>query len=233
MRTLFTAIILVLVVNALALGGLAGWLGATDRLSKDRIREAAGVFNNTLSEQETLQAELAASEQEAIDMAEQVMRLQQVADGPVTPEMRLRSIQKVDEKHRAMVERRKVEADALTTQIDAQRRLVEGRIAELDAKQKAFDEAVAAQLGEMQEQDFKEAIAMLEGIPSKQAKAVFQELLKTGSQEQVVSYLSAMDERKAAKVLKEFKDPNEVAQAAVLIEQLRQRSDQVKKEADL
>ena len=48
-----------------------------------------------------------------------------------------------------------------------------------------------------------------------------------------MDYLSAMEERKAAKVLKEFKLPNEVAQAATLIEQLRQRTDQVKQEADL
>ena len=40
MRTLFTVFILVLVINVLALGALAGWLGATGRLSKERVREA-------------------------------------------------------------------------------------------------------------------------------------------------------------------------------------------------
>ena len=69
--------------------------------------------------------------------------------------------------------------------------------------------------------------------PPKQAKAVFQELLTAGGEKQVVSYLSAMEERKAAKVLKEFKLPNEIDQAAMLIEQLRQRTDLVKQEANL
>lgn len=231
MRTLFTAFILVLLVNALALGGLLGYLGATDRLSKDRVRDAAAIFSNTLQEQQAVEAERAKSEQEALELAEQALRLEQVASGPVTPEARLASIQNVDEKQRALIERRKVEVEQLQRQLETQRRVIEKRIAELDEKQKAFNEAVAAQLDEMQQEDFKEAVAMLEGIPPKQAKAVFQQLLKEGNQEQVVSYLFAMEERKATKILTEFKQPNEVVQAADLIEQLRQRSDQVKQEA--
>ena len=233
MRTLFTAFILVLVVNAFALAGLAGWLGATGRLSKDRVRAAADVFHNTLEEQAALEAEAEAAEAEALELAEQALRLQQVAGGPVTPEARLDKIQRVDETQRAMIDRRKTEVESLQRQLDTQRKLIEQRLAELDAKQKAFDEAVVAQLQEMEDEDFKQAIAMLEGIPPKQAKAVFQQLLKDGGQEQVVSYLYAMEERKAAGVLKEFKQPNEVAQAADLIEQLRLRSEQVKQEANL
>jgi hypothetical protein len=233
MRTLFTAFILVLLVNALALGGVVGWLAATDRLSKDRIREAAGVFHNTIQEQAALDAEKAKAEEEALELAEQALRLEQVAGGPMEPEQRLAALQQVDEKQRALIERRKVEVEQLQRQLDTQRRMIEQRIAELDAKQQAFDEAVAEQLDEMEEEDFKEAVAMLEGIPPKQAKAVFQELLQEGDQEQVVSYLSAMEQRKAAKVLKEFKLPNEVAQAADLIEQLRLRTEQVKQEAEL
>ena len=176
MRTLFTAFILVLLVNALALGGLLGWLGATDRLSKDRVRQAAGLFSNTLQEQQALEAEQAKAEQDALDLAEQALRLEQVAGGPVSPEARLDAIQRVDEKQRALIERRKVEVEALQRQLDTQRKIIEKRIAELDEKQKAFNEAVAAQLDEMQQDDFKEAVAMLEGIPPKQAKEVFQQL---------------------------------------------------------
>lgn len=233
MRTLFTAIILVLLVNALALGGLFGWLGATGRLDKERVREAVAVFSNTIREQEALEAEQAAAEQDAIEMAEQAMRMQQVAGGPVTPDELLESIRRVDETQQAMVKRREVEIQSLLRQLDLRQRRIEEKLAELNAKQQAFDEAVEAQIGEMEEEDFKEAVAMLEGIPAKQAKAVFQQMLRQGERDQVVSYLSAMEERKAAGVLKEFKQPNEVPQAAELIEQLRQRTDQLKQEADL
>ncbi len=233
MRTLFTAFILVLVINTLALGALAGWLGATGRLNKDRVRDAVAVFNHTIDEQAKLAEEAEQAELEAQEMVERDLRMQQVAGGPLTPEARLQSIQVVDEKQRALLERQKVEAEALRRQLNSQQRLIEQKIAELDTKQQAFETAIATKIEAMQDQDFKEAIAMLEGIPPKQAKQVIQQWLTGGAQEQVVDYLSAMEERKAAKVLKEFKLPNEVAQAATLIEKLRQRTDQVKAEADL
>jgi hypothetical protein len=233
MRTLFTAFILVLVINVLALGALAGWLGSTGRLSKERMRDAVAVFDQTIEEEARIAAEQEQADLEAQEMIERDLRMQQVAGGPVTPEARLKSIQVVDEKRRALIERQKVEAAALKRQLNAQQKLIEQKIAELDAKQEAFDTAIASKIEKMQSEDFKEAIAMLEGIPPKQAKQVLQEWLTEGSQEQVVDYLSAMEERKAAKVLKEFKLPNEVEQAATLIDQLRQRTDQVKEEANL
>lgn len=233
MRTFFTAIILVLVINVLALGALAGWLGASGRLNKDRLRDAVAVFNHTIDEEAKLAAEAEQAELDAQAMAERELRMEQVAGGPVTPEARLASIQVVDEKRRALIERQKVEAEALKRQLSAQQRLIEQKIAELDTKQQAFDQAIATKIQAMQQEDFKEAIAMLEGIPPKQAKQVIQQWLNEGAQSQVVDYLSAMEERKAAKVLKEFKQPNEVAQAATLIEQLRLRTDQVKQEAEL
>lgn len=233
MRTLLTAFTLVLVINVLALGALAGWLGVSGRLSKDRLRDAVAVFNQTLEEEAQLAAEAEQAELDAQALAERALRMEQVAGGPVTPEARLDSIQVVDDKTRALLERQKVEAEALKRQLDAQQRLIEQKIAELEVKQQAFDAAIASKVEQMQSDDFKEAIAMLEGIPPKQAKGVLQQWLNNGAEEQVVDYLSAMEERKAAKVLKEFKLPTEVAQAASLIEQLRQRTEQFKEEADL
>lgn len=233
MRTLFTALILVLLVNALALGGLLGWLGATDRLSKERVERVAALFSNTLEEQAALDKEAEQAEQEAVALAEKAIRMEQVAGGPVTPEARLESLRRVDENQQALLKRQRVESEALKRQLDTQMKRIEERLAELDAKQKAFDEAVQARMDEMQEQDFQEAVAMLEGLPPKQAKAVMQQLLDQGSQAQVVDYLSAMQQRKAANVLTEFKQPNEVDQAADLIEKLRQRTDEIKEEAEL
>ena len=233
MRTFFTATILVLIINVLALGALAGWLGASGRLNKDRLRDAVAVFNHTIEEEARLAAEAEQAERDAQALAERALRMEQVAGGPVTPESRMASIQVVDDKRRALLERQKGEAEALKRQLDAQQRLIEQKIAELDTKQQAFDQAIASKIEAMQQEDFKEAIAMLEGIPPKQAKQVIQRWLNDGDQTQVVDYLSAMEERKAAKVLKEFKQPNEVAQAATLIDQLRQRTDQLTQEADL
>ena len=233
MRTLFTAFILVLLVNAFALGGLVGYLGYTGRLNKDRVQQAAAIFQTTLEEQQALDAQAQKAEQEAVALAEKAFRLEQVAGGPVTPEARLESIQDVNDQQQAVLERQKQEAEALKQLLATQMKVVEDRVAELKKNRETFEKAVESQLEQMEDEDFREAVALLEGLPPKQSKAVLQALLKEGSQDQVVSYLSAMQERKAAAVLTEFKQPNEVAQAAVLIEQLRQRTDKLKKEIDL
>lgn len=233
MRTLLTAFTLVLMINALALGGLMGWMGATGRLSKERMQEAVEVFSKTVDEEEALAAEAQAAEEEAVALAERAMRLEQVAGGPVTPEQRLTTIQRVDENQQAVLKRQQVEADALKRQLDTQMRRIEERIAELKKKEQAFEEAIAAQFEAMEDGDFKEAVAMLEGLPPKQAKQVLQQMLAQGSMPQVVDYLSAMQQRKAAAVLTEFKLPNEVAQAAELIERLRQRTQALQQEASI
>ena len=233
MRTLFTAFILVLLVNALALGGLAAWLAASDRLSRDRVLEAVAGFENTFDEQSAIEAEEAEVEQEARALAERALRLEQVAGGPMTPETRLGMVEQVDDSQRALLSRQQSESQALMRQINSQRSMIESMIADLEARQAAFDRAVEERLTEMQDEDFREAVAMLEGIPPRQAKQVLQELLDQGSQEQVVDYLAAMEQRRASSVLREFKTPNEIEQAAELIEMLRQRTDSIAQEARL
>jgi hypothetical protein len=49
--------------------------------------------------------------------------------------------------------------------------------------------------------------------------------MQQGETDQVVEYLAAMSSRKAGAVLAQFKAPNEVPQAALLLEKLRLRGD--------
>ena len=233
MRTLFTAFILVLLVNTLALGGLAAWLGTSGRLSKGRVLEAVDIFSPTLDEEAALEAEKEQANKDEQEMLERTLRLQQIAGGPVTPAKRIESLRKVDDVHRDMLERQAAEARALYRQLDMQRARLKEMREQLKSQQQAFDAAVAERVEQMEQEDFRQAVTMLEGITAKQAKAVFQQMLKDGDQAQVVAYLAAMEDRKASGVLKEFKGPNEVTQATQLIEQVRLRSERVREEAEL
>ncbi|MEM9020101.1 MAG: hypothetical protein AAGC44_06005, partial [Planctomycetota bacterium] len=67
----------------------------------------------------------------------------------------------------------------------------------------------------------------------RQGKELLQAYLQQGKQGQVVNYLAAMQTRLATKVLKEFKEPREVEQAAELVELVRLRSDELRAEAGL
>jgi len=227
MRTIFTAVTLVILVNLLALAGFAGWLASSGRLSKARVHEVVDVFRPTVAEEEAAQAEIDALAEETQAVAEQAMHMQQVANGPVSPERRLSAMGEIDEQSRMRIERRRVELDAMYRQLDSVRALVDGQIAELEQERLDFEADQQEWLDGAMDADFQQAVTMLEGLTSRQAKDVFLQLIRENNEEQVVAYLAAMTPRKAAGVLKEFKDGGEVAQAARLIEQIRQRSERV------
>lgn len=224
MRTLLTAFILVVTVNLLAAAGMVGWLGASGRLSKDRVHAAVEVFRPTIQAQQEAEDVAAAEQAEREQVAETALRMEQVAGGPMTPEQVLASINEVDAYYEQLIKRREVEVRAIQDQLDTTRRLVDEQFAQLQQEREAFQQLQQKWLDENSDADFRQAVAMLEGVPARQAKQILQELLEQGDEDQVVAYLAAMQTRMANKVLKEFKAPEEVVQAARLIEQVRLRS---------
>ena len=231
MRTLFTAVVLFIFINALALGGLFAWLATSGRLDKHRADQVVEMFKSTIAQQEQVKAEAQAAAEESRKVAEQAVRMEQVANGPLSPEMRLQRMAELNQHQRQLVERRQVEIDAIQRQLDLTRTQVDQRIEQFEKERDAFELAVEQRVTEFEDQDFKQAVALLEGLPPKQAKDMILEYLDQGIEPQVVSYLAAMDNRLATKVLKEFKDPREVEQAARLIEQVRLRSQNLLAEA--
>ena len=73
------------------------------------------------------------------------------------------------------------------------------------------------------DEDFKKAVGLLEALKPKQAKQILQDMLQDGKELEAVEYLAAMKMRKAAGVLGQFKQNQEIAQATMLVERLRQR----------
>ena len=51
MRSLWTAISIVLLLNALALGGFALWLHADGRLSRERVSQVVEMFSMTVADE--------------------------------------------------------------------------------------------------------------------------------------------------------------------------------------
>lgn len=231
MRALFTAVVLFVFINALALVGLFAWLAGTGRLDKERADRVVELFKTTITEQEQLEQEVAAAEEASRKVAEQAIRMEQVANGPITPEIRLQRIEEVSQHQRQLVERRQVEIDAIQRQLDLTRSRVDEQIAAFEQRQAAFELAVQERLQQFQDEDFRQAVALLEGLPPKQGKELLQEYIDQGNQGQVVDYLAAMQTRLATKVLKEFKEPREVEQAAELVELVRLRSEELRTEA--
>ncbi|MEM8495768.1 MAG: hypothetical protein AAF663_10320, partial [Planctomycetota bacterium] len=75
------------------------------------------------------------------------------------------------------------------------------------------------------------AVQTLEQLKGRQAKEMLQVLLDRDQQELVVDYLAAMNLRKSAGILKEFKGAEEAVQAMDIVEALRERGIQVAQSA--
>lgn len=223
MRTLTTAILVLLLVNLLALGGAAGWLHSTGRLSRERVSRAVELFRPTLTEEARLAEEAAARQVEAEAMQVQLARLEAVADGPMTTDDRLARQQERDELAEARVQRLQRDIADLQRQLEiAQSQIAKDR-QRLIQEREAFEQIRQQELAQQQDANFQQAVRTYEQLRPRQVKQMFQALMDEGKHVEVVDYLAAMQLRKAAAVLREFRDESEIGQATQLIEELRRR----------
>lgn len=223
MRTAAAAIVLLLIAHVFLVtaGGL--WLAATDRLSGERLTAVVDVFRETNAAQAKREAEAAAAEQAALEVQADLARMEDVSDGPQRLEDRLRERLESDDFAMHRLERMKQESSSVIQRLAQDRAYVQAELARLDREREAFAAEVAGREAALADADFRRAVETLEQLKPKQAKAVVQELVAGGDRDQAVAYLAAMDLRKSAGVLKQFKGDVEAAEAAVLIEAIRRR----------
>ena len=89
-------------------------------------------------------------------------------------------------------------------------------------QRRKFDQTVKLWEQERADEGFKQTVTLYEQLPAKQVKQMFMDLMdQPGGFDQVVQYLAAMQPRKAAGVLEQFKQPEEVTRAVALTERLR------------
>ena len=223
MKTIWTTLCILLLINALLLGAGVAWLVNTGRINQDRIDQIRDMLTLTIAEEEK-QAQLALEiEEQTRKQAMDIARLESVSDGPVTLADRLETELQGDELAVQRVERMKRDIADLRRQLRLSQELLAKKHQELESQQQAFDDAVQRQTKLQEDKDFQQTVRMYEQLKAKQAKQMFQELVEQGKAMQVVDYLAAMQLRKAAAVLKEFKTPDEVAQATDLLQRLRER----------
>ncbi|MEX0745793.1 MAG: hypothetical protein WD118_09335 [Phycisphaeraceae bacterium] len=222
-RAVAGAVALLLLVHLLAGVGFVGWLYQSGRLDGDRAQRVVDMFELTIDEEQRQQAEADRLEVEARQQAEQVARMQSVADGPLTLQDRLASEQQADEVSLLRLERLQRETQDLRRQIDRAQTQIAREREQLEAERTEFEEALQRQADLLEDEDFQQAVSMYEQLRPRQTKQMFQQLMDEGETEIVVQYLAAMKLRTAGRVLQEFKEEDEIEQATDLIERLRQR----------
>jgi hypothetical protein len=161
------------------------------------------------------EAKAAAEQKKAAEEARQAIP-------PVTAAELIAEKQLDAEKQLQGVLRQKQELENLRAGLMKQLNDLEQRERQLAEQRAAFD-AERKRVAEMEgTEQFKVALSALENQKAKDAKAVLKSLLEGRQVDQVIAYLSKMDESKRTKVIAEFvKD--EPAVAADLLERLRTR----------
>jgi flagellar motility protein MotE (MotC chaperone) len=217
MRTVWTIISWLAVVHLLALAGFAGWLAVDGRLSgerMERIREMLG--ERVVDEQARLEAEAAegtladaVAAEEAKSTGMPIPASARIAEGRVATELAsqvaLRQTREIEDLRESLARERE--------DLDKEWALLNTTKAEFQA----YLEGLAETTGTQQ---FKKAIQTLEGQKPKDAAAMLESLLGRGKEDEVVSYLNAMEERARNKVFAALPDPS---LAADLLERLRTR----------
>jgi hypothetical protein len=227
LRALAMALLIVLALNLVAALTFVGWLRASGRLDAERWERAVAMFELTIAEERQQNEQASIVEQHAQQTAMELARLTAAQDGPVTLAARLVADQQADELAVQRVTRLREDIRALREQVDRARAELIRQREQLDAERAEFERHRQRENELRQDEDFQQAVQLYEQLRPRQTKQMFQVMLDEGRQVDVIDYLAAMQLRAAANVLKEFKDPGEVAQAAVLIQALRARGVEV------
>jgi hypothetical protein len=222
-KALWNALAIVLLLNALGLLALAAYLHNDGRLSTQRLRDTAAIFALTLEQQQ--QQEQAAAQQAALETERAVRQehLRLVADGPVSTRAQIERDHQAEELALLRVQRLREEIHVLQRQLEMARQTVARHKAEHEAQKAAWEQSIADEMQRREDEDFQTTVELYQRLKPAQAKDMFLQLIAAGQSDQIVAYLAAMQQRKAAAVLREFKAPEEIPVAAELLEELRRR----------
>jgi chromosome segregation ATPase len=220
MKSIGQVIAMLAVIHVLGVLGVGGWLAATNRLSRDRIVTVGDTFRKTVAQEkeEKKKAELVAKDADA-----HVVRVEGGKAPPESAAEKLATERQRNEVNLRKLERTQADVEALRRQLSMEQEKVKQEHEALIAERKSLEKKVKEYDARFADAGFKKTVSMYDSLPAKQVKAMLSDLMTAQKTDEVVDYLGAMQPRKAAAVLKEFKSAEEVARAVKITEQLRAR----------
>ena len=223
MRSVFLAIVGLVVINALVLAGFVGWLGMSGRLDRERYEKVVEIFKLTIdAEKQQEQERLAAVEQEAAKKKE-AMRLQAAAQGASSFDQKLVDDESANELILEQYARLKRDISDIQRRIASDKQFLRKQKEELDAARADFEKYKQQFASRNEDEDFTKTVQMLSQLSPKQGKQVLISMMREGRLPEAVEYLVAMSSRKSGSIMREFKLPSEIEQAKLLLDQMRIR----------
>lgn len=217
MKKLLHVITVTLALNFLAVLGVVGWLVGSGRLTRETLatlREA--LATPTAAEPAAAPTSQPATQPVVDSMSQLEELLRQHTGRPMTEQVQFLQ-QRFDAQATALDRRARELGDLQRTIELAQQKLA--------ADRRRFEAEKAALVSERQraesvvrDQAFEDSLNLYTKMGSRQVKQVFAGL----DDATVVRYLRAMDPRVAARIIKEFKTPDEISRIQRIMETLRQ-----------
>jgi flagellar motility protein MotE (MotC chaperone) len=213
LKKLWNVFVLTLALNFLAAAVGVGYLYNDGRIDRKRIDAIKALLYPPPATQP------AASQPAEEAAREPVLKLGELLEqkSGLSVSEQLSFLQQTFDARMAELDRRQRELEDLQRQVDmANSTLARDRTAlEEEKRQLAEREQLAARLAG--DKGFQDGLKLYQSMPARQAKQAFM----TMDDETVKRYLQAMEPRGAAKIVREFKTPDELQRIQRVIEQMR------------
>lgn len=223
MKLIGISILTLILIHLLMAAAGVAWLGASGRLNKDRIAKVKDIFVLSIADEKKQAEEQAKKDAELADVQKEKDRMAEVADGPTTVKDRLDEDQMKRDLVLSKVQRLQREMQDMNRNLEFAKAQLAKEKQQLDADRLAFEQAKKDMEAQRLDADFERVVESYSSLKPKLAKQAFLELIKQNKMDEVVEYLAAMQLRKSAAILNEFKADTEVPVAAQLLESLRLR----------
>ncbi len=210
MKKIINVIILALAMNFLLVVGVGGWLVSSGRLDKAKFAEVKKIL---VADAPPPPATQPAPTTEPASRLEAL--LAQASGRPAG--------EQIDSIHQAFVaeqtelDRRTRELQDVRRQIDLAKQQATADRTKIQQEKKDVDAQQAEQNRLASDKGFQDSLQLYSIMPAKQVKTVFMTL----GDDTVMQYLQAMQPRVAAKVIKEFKSPDETLRIQKVLEKIR------------
>ncbi len=224
MKNLLNVVVLLLAVNFLAVLGGAAYLKQAGKLDRDKLMAIKEIiFPSTQPMAATTQP----SEEDAaptpttqpIDQLTALLALQ--LNKPATEQVDF--IRQSFDAQRIEAEHRERELADLQKQVDLARQQVTRDRTTLEQQRKDLEAHQQQTIALETDQGFQDSLALYKSMTGKQVKTIF-----LGLDDKTVSqYLKAMEPKTAARILKEFKSPQETAFVEKVLERIRKSQDAI------
>ena len=229
MKLAWQVIALLCLIHILLAGAFAAWLVGTGRMDRERIAATVDLFRPTLSEDQQAADEAA---KVARDAEEHLANVVNVTDGPTSVAQRLSEERQRHEITLRQLERTKQEVQSLRENLAQRQGLMDQQRKTLLAEKQTLEQRLKEVEDRYNGEGFKKAVGVYESLPPKQVKQMFLSLMEQSQTDEVITYLEAMQPRKAAAVLKEFKTAEEAGRAADLTQRLRERGSELTRDLE-